>query len=127
MARLTCSMFLSVTLLLAPFAARPAQPRVELHAAGLIDRVKRAAFDLQLAVENIEHGFLRAEFLVEIVVQPPRPAHLHGLVDHRRPGDDGKDDEQDDDRLGFRRRLRPNVDEFRLIGSGSHDSANDIR
>ena len=30
---------------------------------------------------------------------------------------------QEDDRLGLRRCLMPDIDEFRLIGSGPHDSA----
>jgi hypothetical protein len=109
-------------LLFAAFAARPAQPRVELHAAGLINLIQRTAFDLQLAVKQFEYGFLRAEFLVEIIVQPAGAPDLDGLGDHHRPCEDGKYNETDNDRLGFRRCLCPNVDEFRLIGSGSHDS-----
>jgi len=59
------------------------------------------------------------KLLVEIKIQLSRAAHLDGLGDHDRPGDDGKNDEADDDRLGFRRRLFPNINEFRLIGGGS--------
>jgi hypothetical protein len=44
-------------LLLARVAAGPAQARIQLHAAGLVDHVKRAAFDVQPAVKHIQHFF----------------------------------------------------------------------
>jgi len=47
-------MFFERDLLLAPFAARPAQPRVELHTAGLINLIQRTTLDLQLAVKKFE-------------------------------------------------------------------------
>ncbi len=107
--------------LLKPFAARPAQPRVQFHATGLINHVERAAFHLKFAVEHIKHGFLRTEFFVEIIIQFLRAPHLHGFVNHDRPRDDGEDDEKDDDDLGFRPGLFQNIEEFRLMGGSPHD------
>jgi len=58
---------------------------------------------------------LGVKFLVEEIIQFSRATHLQRLGDHDGPGDDGKNDEADDDRLGFGRRLFPDINEFRLV------------
>jgi hypothetical protein len=52
--------------------------------------------------------FLRAEFGIEIEVQPFGAAHLQGLGDHHVPGEDGKNDEHENDATACNGGLAPN-------------------
>ena len=88
--RFTCSMPLSETNFLRP-ALGVLQPGVQFHAAGLVDHEQRAAVRLHAAVEDIQHVFLGAVFGGEKVVELLGAAHLQGLGDHDRPGDDRED------------------------------------
>jgi len=90
---------------LAAAAVGVLQAGVQFEAAGLVHNELGAAFSLDPAVKDIQDVFLGAVFGVEELVEVLGAAHLERLGNHDGPGDDGEDNEEGDDGLGFGRGL----------------------
>src|SRR5437868_5539063 len=87
--------------------------RSKFESGGLVSHEKGAAVGLDTPIADIKDAFLSAIFGVEEEVEFFGAAHLDGFEDHRGPGDDREDGEEDDDDFCFRRGLLPHIKQLR--------------
>ena len=91
------------------------QPRVQLHAAFLIDGKERTSLHLHAPVEDGHDVRLSPELRVEQLIEFLGPPHLDHLRGHDRPGKDREEHQDNDDPLALGRGLVPDEHQFDLI------------